>query len=151
MSQRLSKNELYAAFDAQVKQGINPTSSGTHKFLGERGSLATVNKYLKQWRTENPDLIATLGPTKREIPEALNSTLEEAANLIWDAIELKEFNDRLAGYKEENEQLRTENEMLKRKIEKVESVLKAMIGLMKSKGDDVSHMEELLGELQAIS
>lgn len=86
MSDNVTKHDIIAAADVLASRGEMPGARNVREALGNRGSMATINKYVQQWKD---DLLtkASSGCFFCETNESKRLELSERADKLSKALE----------------------------------------------------------------
>ena len=82
---RLKQSDIDTACLALIERGERISTTNVHKEVGERGSYSTIQKFITDFRTRNPEQseqVANL-PLKTEIPDSLKILSENGLKAIW--------------------------------------------------------------------
>lgn len=100
----ITRDEIFAAANSIFAQGKNPTQAAVRAVLG-RGSFATINKYLHEWREEKQEDGLTLQQGET-IPEGDNEALRRFYWVLRGRIESNTVSEQVELLEKENQELR---------------------------------------------
>lgn len=83
MTNKVTAEEVFAAADALVAAGQEPTQEKVRALLGGRGSMSTINKNLRLWRTKRDNEVqAIAAELTLEQQQSFLSVLADVAKTI---------------------------------------------------------------------
>lgn len=152
----VTREEIFQVADELFAQGINPTQVKIRERLG-KGSYATINKYLREWR----NLERNIANTNAAIPlpedfqkEALNLFYTSLSKLWTKAVikaEETQVNEMVALLEKENQQLRNElmnyNEM-KGRVEASEAIQSQLLATVEKQGRQMEQRDREVEQLK---
>jgi hypothetical protein len=125
----ITKSDVFAAADAIVAEGGNPSQIAVRKKLGS-GSNTTISQYLAEWRVDQ-DSIRVNAVLRKAAPHELQGRLSEFGNEVWmlatELVETRLHAERQAIYKECDTALKDAlnmNDQLQAELEAVKEALR---------------------------
>lgn len=127
----ISKQEIFTTAKKLAAQGELPTAVKVRSLLAT-GSIATIQKYLKEWKTScfnfNKDPINDLNATttthdllesQRMLEQSLNQQIAKSENYAQELIQAEKT---IVALKEENNKLQTTNQKLQLELKEVAAI-----------------------------
>ena len=140
-SRILTQAEVWAAIDAVISQGERPTNAGLREFLGNRGSVTTINRMLTAWFEHyGPTLMASNLTTETEDEKHLREAVAGVLQLAR-----KVANNELVTQREELEKAQAQH---LREAEKIQNTLDTQTEQIKTLEQQLASQQALRASLE---
>lgn len=122
-----TKEQIFAAADALITEGKNPTLAAVRKQLGG-GSYTDISEFMQIWRANQQ---SSTSPMREPAPPAIAERLSEFGSELW-AMALELANGRLQAEREALQQARQETEEIRKETTSLADQLTSEIDSLKA-------------------
>lgn len=139
---RLKQDDVDNACLTLIERGERISTTNVHKEVGERGSFSTIQKFITDFRTRNPEQLEQVEnlPIKADIPESLKTVSDTAFKAVW-------YQARELAYSE----LEVQRESLKKAEDDINLKITELQEFSDNQANTIEVLREQLGQVTAKS